>query len=230
MSSNSLVPSVCPRTDRAVTAESESNKKRPHIGPASFALEESPSAVELLDGTRISYHPIHPDNTIALQRFHRGLSQRSIYLRFFSAKPQLSAQTADYFTHLDMEHRLALIAVDPQNSEEIIAVVRFDREGNSDRAEFAAVVADRWQGKGLGLALTRCLVEAAHKRDIRVFTCIVLPENKRMLNLLRDLKLSERVRSEEGVEYVEVLLDLPAISDVCIGPPPVLVSSPQSRL
>jgi GNAT superfamily N-acetyltransferase len=67
-------------------------------------------------------------------------------------------------------------------------------------------VEDRWQGRGLGLALTRHLIEAALKRDIRVFTGVLLPENIRMLHLLRDLRLPERLRYEDGIEYVEIEL------------------------
>jgi L-amino acid N-acyltransferase YncA len=84
--------------------------------------------------------------------------------------------------------------------------VSFDREGTTERAEYAAEVEDRWQGRGLGLALTRRLIDAALKRDVTVFTAVVLPENKRMLHLLRDLGLPERLRYEDGVEYVEIEL------------------------
>ena len=61
-------------------------------------------------------------------------------------------------------------------------------------------------GEGLGLALTRRLIDEALKRDITVFTGVLLPENTRMLNLLRDLGLPERLRYEDGIEYVEIEL------------------------
>ena len=125
-------------------------------------------------------------------------------MRFFGAKPELSDRKAGYFTNVDRINRFALVALDPERPEEIIAVVSFDREGDTDRAEYAAAVEDRWQGRGLGLALTRRLIEAALKRGIRVLTGVVLFENRRMLNLLRDLGLPERLRYEDGVEYVEI--------------------------
>ena len=166
--------------------------------------EEDSGSVELLDGTSVTYRAIAPDNAAALQRFHHRLSQRSISLRFFGAKPELSDRKAGYFTNVDGINRCALVALDPERPEEIIAVVSFDREEDTDRAEYAAAVEYRWQGKGLGLALTRCLIEAALKRGVRIFTGVVLPENARMLNLLRDLRLPERLRYGGGVEYVEI--------------------------
>jgi RimJ/RimL family protein N-acetyltransferase len=175
-------------------------------GAGAPLAEEASGIVKLPNGTIVAYRALAPENASALQRFHHRLSQRSIYLRFFAAKPELSDKKAGYFTNVDGINRFALVAVDPEQPQEIIGVVSFDREGDTDRAEYAAAVEDRWQGRGLGLALTRRLIDAALKRDIRVFTGVLLPENTRMLNLLRDLGLPERLRFEDGVEYVEIEL------------------------
>jgi L-amino acid N-acyltransferase YncA len=174
-------------------------------GGAPLAEEDSGS-VELSDGTLVAYHAIAPENASALQRFHHRLSERSIYLRFFAAKPDLSDREAAYFTNVDRIDRFALVALDPERAEEIIAVVSFDREGNTERAEYAAEVADSWQGRGLGMALTRRLIEAALKRDVRTFIGIVLPENRKMLHLFNDLGLPERLRYDydDGTDYVEI--------------------------
>jgi GNAT superfamily N-acetyltransferase len=175
-------------------------------GAGAPLADEDSGTVELPDGMTVPYRAIAPDNAAALQRFHHRLSDRSIYLRFFGAKPELSDKKAGYFTNVDGKDRFALVALDPEHEGEIIAVVSFDREGETDRAEFAAAVEDAWQGWGLGLVLTRRLIEAALKRGIRVLTGVVLFENKRMLNLLRDLGLPERLRYEDGVEHVEIEL------------------------
>jgi GNAT superfamily N-acetyltransferase len=178
-------------------------------GARAALAEEESGSVELLDGTSVAYHAIAPENTSALQRFHHRLSERSIYLRFFAAKPELSDREAGYFTNVDGINRFALVAVDPERPQEIIGVVSFDREGTSERAEYAAEVEDSWQGRGLGLALTRHLIEAALKRDVTSFTGIVLPQNRGMLHLLRDLGLPERLRYEDGTDYIEIDLSPP---------------------
>ena len=178
-------------------------------GAGAPLAEEESGAVVLSDGMSVPYRAIAPDNAAALQRFHHRLSERSIYLRFFGAKPDLSDRTAGYFTNVDGKDRFALVALDPESQGEIIAVVSFDREGETDKAEYAAAVEDRWQGRGLGLALTRCLIGAAKKRGVRIFTGVVLHENRRMLNLLRDLGLPEKLRYEGGIEFVEIELQRP---------------------
>jgi GNAT superfamily N-acetyltransferase len=160
--------------------------------------------VSLLDGTRVPIRPIRPGDAAALQRFHDRLSDRSVYLRFMGVMPHLSDAMAEYFTRLDGAQRVALVALDPAHTEEIIAVVRFDREPGTNRAEYAAVVADRWQGRGLGLSLTRRLIVEARRRGVCTLYALVLPENLRMLNLLHDLGLPERARFEGGVERIDV--------------------------
>ena len=175
-------------------------------GSGAPLAEEDSGSVELSDGTLVAYHAIAPENASALQRFHHRLSERSIYLRFFAAKPDLSDREAAYFTNVDRIDRFALVALDPERAEEIIAVVSFDREGNTERAEYAAEVADSWQGRGLGMALSRRLIEAALKRGVRTLVGIVLPQNRKMLHLFKDLGLPERLRYDydDGTDYVEI--------------------------
>lgn len=158
----------------------------------------------LADGTCVSVREIQPGDAPALQRLVGRLSEQTIYLRYFGPMRQLSDQQARYFAEVDGQDRYALVALDPENEEEIVAVVRYDRERGTDRAEYAALVEDRLQGRGLGIALTRGLIEAARERGIRDFEALVLPENRGMLRLLRSLGLPESSRREDGIRHVSV--------------------------
>jgi len=158
----------------------------------------------LRDGTRIRYRPICPTDREALQRFHGRHSDASIYLRFFAMQRTLGHVQARYFTELDGVNRFALVALDPADPREIIGVARFDREPGTDRAEYAAIVGEVWQGHGLGLRLTRRLIDAARRRGVTVFCAFVLPHNVHMLHLLRDLGLPETVHDEDDVERIDV--------------------------
>jgi len=165
----------------------------------------------LADGAVVPFRPIRPDDAAALQAFHAGLSVQSVYRRFFGVVPELTTERAHYFADLDGTNRFALVALDPAEPETIIAVVRYDREAATDQAEYAAVVTDHWQGRGLGTALTRRLIAAGRRRGIYHLFALVLPENDRMLHLFRDLHLPERARSERGSVRVE--LDLPTTEE-----------------
>ena len=168
--------------------------------------QEECRKITLPDGAVIPVRPIQPEDAPALQRLHSRLSERSISLRFFGSMKELSDQKAKYFAHVDGVNRFALVALDPDERNEIIAVVRFDREVGADKAEYAALVEDRWQGHGLGIRLSRQLIHEARDRGIHHLYGLVMPENQRMLKLLRSLDLPERERREGGIKYVEVEL------------------------
>jgi len=158
----------------------------------------------LADGTCVLVREIQPEDAPALQRLVGRLSEQTIHLRYFGPMRQLSDKQARYFAEVDGQDRYALVALDPENEEEIVAVVRYDREKGTNRAEYAALVEDRLQGRGLGIALTRGLIEAARERGIRDFEALVLPENRNMLRLLRSLGLPESSRQEDGIRRVSV--------------------------
>jgi RimJ/RimL family protein N-acetyltransferase len=165
--------------------------------------------ITLPDGTVVPLRQIAPEDAPALHRFHHDLSADSIYLRHFHSLPDLTSSQEAYFTGVDGTYRHALIALDPAAPSEIIAVVRYEGAPGNDLAEYAALVTDRWQGRGLGTALTRELIEAARRNGIRAFSASVLPQNLRMLNLFRDLQLSESIRYIDGVAEVEIDISAP---------------------
>lgn len=162
------------------------------------------SLATLRDGESLRLRPIRPDDTARLQALHGRLSRDSIFFRFFSPLPVLTDERAAYFTTLDYDRRLAIVAVEGEGDEEqIVGVIRYDRQGE-DAAEFALVVEDRLQHHGVGSALFRALVEAARRRGIRTLLADILAENRRMLSLLRETGLPMRTRRAGDVLKVEL--------------------------
>ena len=104
---------------------------------------------------------------------------------------------------------MAFVALDPEDPDEIVAVVRYDREhSEQEEAEYAALVEDRWQDQGLGIALTRELIDQAKDKGVRYFYALVMGENKRMLELLRHLNLPEQERQDKEPEVKRVEVEL----------------------
>jgi GNAT superfamily N-acetyltransferase len=158
----------------------------------------------LPSGVGISFRVVRPEDAPALQRLHARCSERTIYLRFFGSMKELSAEQARYFASTDGVDHLGLVALDPQDSAEIIAVVRYARKPSNERAEYAALVEDGWQGQRIGAALTRWLIDEARGNGVRAFYAPVKGENKRMLSVLRHLDLPGRERVEDGEKMVEI--------------------------
>lgn len=165
--------------------------------------------VELAAGEIVPWRSIRNSDGPALQAFHEQLSDTSIRMRFFNYMPHLSDTMAHRFTHLDTGNRLALVALDPGETGTIIAVTRFDRITGTNEAEYAAIVTDRWQGRGLGMQLSRHLIDMALHRGIETLTAEVLPENAKMLHLFRDLGYPHTIHYLDGVAQIRI--DLTAI-------------------
>jgi GNAT superfamily N-acetyltransferase len=128
------------------------------------------------------YHlrPIRPDDAPGLITFHRQLASRSVYLRFFSFHPELSAKEAEHFTCVDYIDRLALVA---ELDGRLIAVGRFESGPGDTEAEVAFVVADAFQHHGIGSALLDELASAARERGVLAFRAETLTENRAMLDV-----------------------------------------------
>jgi GNAT superfamily N-acetyltransferase len=161
----------------------------------------------LRDGVCVPVRRVRAEDAAALQRLVGRSSDRSIELRFFGPLKQLSDEMAERFADVDGKDRFALVALDPENQDEIVAVVRYERERGTEGAEYAALVEDRFQGRGLGISLTRHLIEGARENGIRHLHAMVMRENIGMLSLLRSLGLPERKHWQDGAEHVEIDLE-----------------------
>jgi RimJ/RimL family protein N-acetyltransferase len=163
-------------------------------------------SLTLADGSMLHVRPAQQADARALQHFYDGLSAGSRYQRFFGFLIVLTEERARAFTQLDSADGLALIALDPADPERIVAVVGYGREAGAERADYAAAVADDWQGRGLGLALTRRLVAAARRRGVRQLTAAMLPQNARMRGVFDALGLAMRGEWEDGFVRIDLYL------------------------
>jgi GNAT superfamily N-acetyltransferase len=154
----------------------------------------------------VPFRLVGPEDASSLQRFLGRCSEQTIYLRFFGSLGEFSEEKARYFASVDGVDHFGLVALDPDDRDEIIAIVRYDREPGEERAEYAAIVEDGWQDHGIGIDLTRRLIAVARDNEIRYFYAMVMGKNTRMLELLRRLDLPEEERKEGGVKHVYVEL------------------------
>lgn len=151
-------------------------------------------AVTLADGSKVTIRPIRAEDATIEQRFVRGLSERSRYFRFMDGTRELSPKMLEQFTRVDYDRHMALIAVTgAPGREEQVAVARYIRGEDPSRAEFAIVVGDAWQRKGLGRVLLEALTEAARSAGVRTLYGDVLSSNHAMLGLTARLDFRARV-------------------------------------
>ena len=175
----------------------------------------------LPDGTKILLRPIEAADKARLSVALGLLSQETIRRRFLAAKPSFSTGELRYLTEVDGHNHLALAAFLADDPETIVGVARCVRLPTAsagglvtaslapETAEFAVVVGDPFQGRGLGTLLARELAAAARAAGIRRFAATMLGENVAVRRLMGTISAHlELDRLEHGVR--EVIVDLAA--------------------
>jgi acyl-CoA hydrolase/GNAT superfamily N-acetyltransferase len=164
----------------------------PPLGVYPAELEKR---VSLGDGTQVLLRPIKPTDERMEQELLYSLSDRSVYLRFFSSTSAFPHEKVQYFTTVDYDEHMAIVAIDEGDGEQqMVGVGRYVKEKDSDMAELALLVKDDWQGKGLGTLMHKYLEDIARAHKIGGFKAEVLEQNKRALQLFT--KQGGNVKSE----------------------------------
>lgn len=162
------------------------------------------SRMQLADGTYITIRPIRPEDATIEQSFVKKLSNQSKYFRFMRSLNELTPDMLVRFTQLDYSREMALIAVLDEATGEIeLGVARYVTNPDGKSCEFALVVADEWQGRGIGTHLMTALMDIARRRGLSVMEGEVLANNHNMLKLITNLGFDIRTSHEDaGIKSV----------------------------
>ncbi|MBV8621619.1 MAG: bifunctional acetate--CoA ligase family protein/GNAT family N-acetyltransferase [Curvibacter sp.] len=151
----------------------------------------------LRGGGEYTVRPIHPDDAQMLQDLMHHLSPESRYFRFVSSIIELPPTMLARFTLIDYDREMALVAVVKQRvanaegefseTERIVGVSRYITNPDQTSCEFSLVVADDFNGKGLGSRLMECIMDVAREKGLAEIDGLVLANNHGMLKLMRSL-------------------------------------------
>jgi GNAT superfamily N-acetyltransferase len=162
----------------------------------------------LRDGSPITVRAIRPDDKQRLLRHFHGLSERSIYHRFFGHKRSLNDDDLRRLTELDFSKHVGLAATLTSDSEErFIGIGRYLRSADSNHAEVAFAVLDEYQGRGIGTLLLRHLARIARGRGIRRFSASVMGDNQQMLEVFANSGFQSHDSYDAGAVHVSLDLD-----------------------
>ncbi|MEQ8540860.1 MAG: bifunctional acetate--CoA ligase family protein/GNAT family N-acetyltransferase [Coleofasciculus sp. D1-CHI-01] len=138
---------------------------------------------QLNDGTPVTIRPIRPEDEPLIVQFHQTLSEESVYLRYFSLM-KLSRRIAhDRLTRIcfiDYDREMALVAdyKDPQTGEhEILGVARLSKMHGINEGEFAMLISDPYQRRGLGTELLQRIIQVGRQEKLTRITADILAEN-----------------------------------------------------
>jgi acetyltransferase len=165
------------------------------------------------DGRRLLIRPIRPEDEPLLVAFHTELTEETVYSRYFEHLG-LSARTAhERLTRVcfnDYDREIALVAeeVSGTGKRGIVAVGRLSKDHALPTAEFAVLVADRWQRRGLGAELLRELVAIGRAEGLATISADILAGNMAMRRTAMSAGFA--IEEELGDQTVRAVLELDA--------------------
>ena len=156
---------------------------------------------KLKDGTQVLLRPIRPEDEPLEAELIKNLSEETKRFRFFQVIKDITHDMLVRFCNIDYDREMAIIAeyTDGNGKKRNVGVGRLIMDPTRKRGEFAVVVADDFQGKGLGTKLIDVLIEIAYEKGLETIYGVVMPENTRMIELCRKLGFDVRYTPEEVI-------------------------------
>ncbi len=165
----------------------------------------------MTDGTPVKIRPIRPEDEPLIVQFHETLSEQSVYFRYFSLMKlsrRIAHERLTRICFIDYDREMALVAdyKDPETGKhQILAAGRLSKLHGVNEAEFAMLVSDSFQRRGLGSELLRKLVQIGRDEKLERITADILAENLPMQ------KVSEKVGfrlHRASTDLVKAVIDL----------------------
>ncbi|MEM1738380.1 MAG: GNAT family N-acetyltransferase [Nitrososphaerota archaeon] len=168
----------------------------------------------LRDGTQVILRPIRPEDEPLEAEFIENLSEETKRFRFFYTIKEITHDMHVRFCNIDYDREMAIIAeyTDNHGRKRHVGVGRLIMDPFRKRGDFAVVVADDFQGKGLGTKLIDMLIQVAMEKGLESIYGLVMPENTRMIELCKRLGFEVRYTPEEVI--VELNLKGEKISEI----------------
>jgi acetyltransferase len=151
----------------------------------------------MASGESLLVRPIRHDDGELEEAFVRALSLESRYQRMLSGGTKVTPEWIDSMTHIDYRRHMAFAVIAVNDGvEQFVGVGRYVIDAATLSADVALVLADAWQGRGLGRRLLATLLEHAQTAGVREVVGVVLATNVAMLRLARSMGFA--VTAEPG--------------------------------
>ncbi|MGD9823505.1 bifunctional acetate--CoA ligase family protein/GNAT family N-acetyltransferase [Desulfobacter sp.] len=183
----------------------------PAAAPDHLIISPYPAWQEQLyttqESEQVLIRPVKPEDAEPMLDFFTKLSAQTVYLRFFTPLKHLSRRMLIQLTQIDYDREVALVALFPaQSGEKIIGSARIIFTANGTEGEFAIMLADSWQGKGVGAALLKSCLAFSKRYGLKRVFGVVLRENRQMLRLADKLGFKKVTTPASG--EIEISIDI----------------------
>lgn len=170
------------------------------------------SQFTMKDGAAVTLRPIRPEDEPLMRKFHETLSERSVYMRYFSSLSLSSRVAHERLVRIclvDYDGVMALV-VDHKDEvsglHRILGVGRLIKLHTKNEAEIAILVSDQYQKQGLGIELLRRTVQIARDEKLSSVSAEMLRDNFTVQRIFK--KVGFRVRGVADSSSISAVLAL----------------------
>ena len=157
-----------------------------------------------LNNTEITLRPIMPEDEPLWLQMLSDCSKETIYSRFRYFFHWNSHEVATRYCFIDYDREIAIVAeVQEGKEKKLIGVGRLVADPNHDSVEYAVLVSDLWQSKGLGNSLTTYCVEIAKGWGLKQIVAQTTTDNKKMISVFE--KQNFKINFNQKSDIVEVV-------------------------
>ena len=165
----------------------EGKPKKPHLVITPYPTRYV-TPWRLSDGTEVILRPIRPEDEPMEYELLTTASEATLRGRFLENLVNITHEMLVRFTNIDYDREMAIVAeLTKGKKKRIIGVARLMGESDRGRGEFAVLVHDDYQGRGLGYKLTDMIIGIAQEKGLREITGYVDSNNRRMLRVVAEL-------------------------------------------
>ena len=138
------------------------------------------------NGIQMTFRPIKPEDEPMWIDMFNSFSEETMRYRFFHIIKDMPHDKRIRYTFNDYSREIAIVPVIEQNGiKKILGVARMTGDANNETAEFAIVLRDDWQSKGLGEQLFDHIMDIARKKGWNRMIAATMPGNVKMINLFK---------------------------------------------
>jgi len=139
----------------------------------------------LVGGTELLLRPLKPEDEPQWHELLANCSERSLHYRFRYLFKKATHEMAARFCYVDYDRELPIVVELPGPPRQLIAVSRLVADAEHESAEFAILVADAWQSRGIGGLMLSYSLEIAARWGLKRVYGETSPDNRAMLATFR---------------------------------------------
>ncbi|MEM2280788.1 MAG: GNAT family N-acetyltransferase [Candidatus Bathyarchaeia archaeon] len=154
---------------------------------------------KMRDGRTVLLRPIKPEDEPLWLEMFQNCSEESIRYKLFQTLKHMPHEVRVRYCNIDYDREIAIVAeLTEDGKRKIIGTARVSVDPDGKSGELAFLVADPWQGLGLGTKLVDYVIEISKERGLETIYAFMVPDNLKSIGLMKKFGFTLKY-TEEGV-------------------------------